>query len=174
MSSVELYQNRIAGGSGGRRFDDLVCAEGRISRIRWRSGDWVDAFGFEELIRVGTGTPPPHNMWGGDGGREGSSPGPPDVINDWNYINGFKVRYRGFIEYVELYVWNAARKEQDYTIFFGKDKTGLQEFTHTFPEEGTGTSYKPPKEICGFAGRSATYLDAIGFYIRDHPFGPPS
>jgi len=156
----------IVGGTGGAPFDDLITSpRGRISQIRGREGSWVDAFGFDE-VDVVTGVPTSHPLRGGTGGREIVYP----PLDDWYYINGIYVEYGSYIDYIKLFVWNQATQRQELPITLGKSKPGLRNYTLVFNPTPDG---KPPKEIYGFAGRSGTYLDAIGVYVRDHHQGPP-
>ena len=163
MPEVVLHDNAILGGSGGDRRDDTVVTTGRIARIRYREGEWMDAFGFDEIVG---GAVLPHEVWGGDGGTGFTYPGDPeDVIPDWAYINGIYVQWGNYIDFIKLYIWNRASGEHWETLRMGKEKR--------VPADREKEYYFDPKtgnnrEICGFAARSHTYLDAIGIYVRQH------
>ncbi|MEN3333860.1 MAG: hypothetical protein V7641_3225 [Blastocatellia bacterium] len=152
----------VVGGSEGVRFDDTVSSNGRIARLTWREGSWMDAFSFEEVDRAGGLTK--HHVWGRNGGTGYIIPADPkDILDDWTYLNGIYVEWGRYVDYIELYLWNRSAGRPQETLRLGKSKAHLRNRKLYFdPNAGDN------REICGFAACSDDYLNAIGIYVREH------
>jgi len=165
MSEGVLYGDIILGNRGGERVNDTVSSSGRIARIRWQEFNFMEAFSFDEIPKIGGSTTKRHH-WGGDGGNKFIFPGDPkDVLLDSTYINGIYVQWDSVVDFMKLYIWNRATSEPYAVLRMGKEKPVVR--------DQKGEFYFNPKlgdkrEICGFAAYSGTYLDGIGVYVREH------
>jgi len=163
MSSGVLY-GRIVGGRDGVRRDNTVSINGRIARIRYREGAWMDSFGFDEIIK---GAQFQHMPWGRNGGDGHIYPADEkDIIPDWAYINGISVQWNDkVVEFIKLHLWNRAAGKHMETLRMGKENA-------VRPDRKIEYYFDPnagdKREICGFAACSDDYLNAIGIYVRQH------
>jgi hypothetical protein len=140
MTIQQIKRTRIVGGGGGSAFSDQDIPLGaRISEIRIRSADYVDAVQFVYILQDGRLLEGPRH--GGTGGRSRVF-----RLDSDEHLLGISGRYGRYID----------------SIKFHTDKRT----SPTYGGSGGTRSYQlnapDGNQAIGLAGRAARYLDAIG------------
>lgn len=136
-----------AGGGGGDIFDDGILEDGlELAGLIIRSGNWIDAIQPLYRPRGSSQRAIPGNYHGGTGGEVNQF-----TLAPSEYVIQIAGNWGNYID--EIFI--ATNLNNQY--HFGKGR-GIAPYTFQVPDMGW--------EIVSFFGRSHTFVDALGVYIR--------
>jgi hypothetical protein len=136
----QFARTEVIGGSGGRSFSEPELPEGaRVMEVRVRSGEFVDSVQMVYMLAGGRTETGPRR--GGSGGRNSSF-----RLDSDEYITGISGRYGDLIDSLRIHT-----NKRTSPLFGGRG--GERDYRIDVP-----AGY----QAIGFAGRSGSYLDAIG------------
>jgi Jacalin-like lectin domain len=140
INQIQISQTPIAGGGGGSVFSDEKIPSGaRISEVRIRAGDHIDAI--QAIYLTTDGRTLEGAQHGGGSGRSISF-----TLSSDEYIIGLSGRFGDYIDSLRI---QTNKRTSD--VYGGRG--GSRDFRINIPNGNRAV---------GFAGRAGDYLDAIG------------